>query len=910
VPIDYPILTPKEFVFLCADVLDAEGFEEVRVIEGPGDWKEDVHADEVIHSQSGVYEILHFRVQCKHYAKSGDKVKLDEVNEMFPYLFSTNANRLLIITDTDLTTQAKQEIVAFNEKNPIKRVIYWTNRELDNRLLKHRLLIEKYFPTKAIHSNTSSLNCNPYKLLESYKESDSANFFGRTNDIQALLESVYRDKITILFGESGVGKTSLLNAGLFPRLREEGWVIISTRCLDNPVEYIKKEAIGQIERIDKGETNETLKAKEGFDDFLYALSNKANDLHLRIIIVIDQAEELFTLCDETDRATFSAGLTTFLNSGTVNGNFALVLSIRADYIGDLRSWTRNKAGLDSVFSWNGLHSVTRFISEEAKLAIEGPTKQFDIVYDSSLLEELLTDLLKIGGGFVYQPYLQIVCSTLFDETIKNQPKINKTTLTLETYRKLGNSVGIIASFFADKLWMGLSQEEQLIARKVTEALTTSEGLRHQLSLEELANSVNEKLEKVAIVINRLVEKRLVHRIVVEDKKQPVYELIHDFLGKHIASQLSNEERQRKEAEELLVESLKRWKKHQVFLSWRELSLIKDFKENLRFNEESMTLIFASHLDTDADLSLLEPWFKCFGEMGIPTFMRAHLEVIKPDKMRGLQPFIRKWDNVSVNSLIDFVIQELKSCNDTKKIDTYLNLLYRTKDKRILEDNQVLNFAIQILNYEKAETICVVDALNLLLSSKVGLEMLKPLGDNGIKIMVGTIHNGWYWSGHWEGSPTWYDRYSSAKNRLFTEIAANNPKLSINLLENRIWTCYTARESENLVEILSLVSNDVPIFHKILLTHWSAYARQAAARALGKISSEGALNSLVEGLTTPYSVVLREILVILDRKGTAKALPALLKLSQDQSLSEANVGYLQRAIQKINSRESAKSNDVN
>lgn len=130
------------------------------------------------------------------------------------------------------------------------------------------------------------------------------------------------------------------------------------------------------------------------------------------------------------------------------------------------------------------------------------------------------------------------------------------------------------------------------------------------------------------------------------------------------------------------------------------------------------------------------------------------------------------------------------------------------------------------------------------------------------------------------------------------------------MERRIWECFKARESENLVEVLSLVSRDVPTFRKILLKHWSAYARQAAARALDRIGSEDAMNALVEGLTTPYSVVLREILMALNRKGTARALPALIKLSEDSSLSEASVGYLQKAIQKINKRKNGqKDSDV-
>ena len=464
-PIDYKILTPKDFVLRCADVIDAEGFEEVRVLEGPGDWKEDVHADEIIHSQSGVYEVLHFKVQCKHYANSGNPVSLGEVNEMFPYLFSTDANRLLIVTDTDLTTQAKQEINSFNVKYPIKKVIYWTKRELDNRLLRHRWILNKYFPViPEVPANRAQPNFNPYKLLDSYKETDNEYFFGRDNDIRVLIEAVYRNRTVILFGESGVGKTSLLNAGLFPRLRQEGWLIVSTRCLDTPLENIEREAIAQIESLDRKIDVASLAQNGTFDSFLQHLSKLSDNLELRILVVIDQAEELFTLCDESDRNSLSLAISNSLNLTNAKGSLSFLFSLRDDYIGDLRVWTRGKVALDAVFSWDGLHSVGRFTVEEARLAIEEPLKRMSVSYDQSLLDHLLIDLQQLGNGFVYQPYLQIVCSTLFDECSKLADKDNF-SINLDLYKKLDGAPGIIGSFFSEKLWGGLLRTNRSLREK-------------------------------------------------------------------------------------------------------------------------------------------------------------------------------------------------------------------------------------------------------------------------------------------------------------------------------------------------------------------------------------------------------------------------------------------------------------
>ncbi len=900
--VNYTLLSPKDFVLLCADIMEAEGFKEVRVLEGPGDWKEDISADEIIFSQSGVYEVLHFKVQCKHYAKSGNKVSPTEVNEMFPYLFSTDANRLLIVTDTDLTTQAKQEINSFNKKNPIKKVIYWIERDVENRLLKHRWILNKYFPSepelKIAHSDKIF---NPYKMLEFYRETDFKYFFGRSTDIKILAESVYKNKTIILFGESGVGKTSLLHAGLFPLLRRENWIIISSRCLDKPVENIRREALIQI-GLQNEQRIEIDRLKKGvkFADFLSELSQISNSLGLKILIVLDQAEELFTLCDEDDRNTFSEGLTVFLNSNEIHGTFSLLLSLRNDYVGDLRSWARSKHALDSAFSWDGLHCIGRFTVEQARLAIAEPAKRLNVLYDNMLLEQLLNDLLAIGNGFVYQPYLQIVCSTLFEEALKDAGAANNFVICPERYESLNRAMGIITSFFSEKLWVDFSQKEQTIARNIAKSLTTSEGLRHQLTLGELADATGENKDDIAIVLKRLIDKRLVHRVIIEQEVEPVYELIHDFLGKQIANQLSEEEKHCKEAEELLSEALRRWKKHGVVLSEREITVLEEYGQKLRFKGEEMGLIFTSLLDKSLNLLQHKIWFESFGSDAISTFVKAYLSA-EGHILINFDKVVSSWTDELVNQLTATVLTtpELK---EDDKVGRYLALLAETKNPRVLNDPKVIDLAFSALD-TKLGANYVVSALKILMATRKGIDLLKNSGDKAIRIMIDTIHDGWNYGGQWYGTPTWFSRYRDQYAKIFIELSRDNIALVINLLHERIWHCGKARESENLVDAFSLVSNDVNQFRRILLNHWTAYAQLAAVRALTKIGSEEAINALIEGLSSQYSTVLRDIIIALAQKGTVTALPALEKLTEDPFLSESNIGYLQKTIQKIKMRAS-------
>ena len=70
---------------------------------------------------------------------------------------------------------------------------------------------------------------NPYKGLYPYEEKDKRIFYGREADKKKLFRLVKYNFLTAVFGKSGIGKTSLLNAGLFPQLREEGFLPIRLR---------------------------------------------------------------------------------------------------------------------------------------------------------------------------------------------------------------------------------------------------------------------------------------------------------------------------------------------------------------------------------------------------------------------------------------------------------------------------------------------------------------------------------------------------------------------------------------------------------------------------------------------------------------------------------------------------------
>ena len=101
---------------------------------------------------------------------------------------------------------------------------------------------------------THSLDAeNPWPGLMPFTEATRAFFHGRDAEAAELLRRVRRERLTILFGQSGLGKTSLLFAGLFPRLRTADFLPVYLR-LDpvnvrlSPVAQIKQ-ALAEMERM-------------------------------------------------------------------------------------------------------------------------------------------------------------------------------------------------------------------------------------------------------------------------------------------------------------------------------------------------------------------------------------------------------------------------------------------------------------------------------------------------------------------------------------------------------------------------------------------------------------------------------------------------------------------------------------
>ena len=173
------------------------------------------------------------------------------------------------------------------------------------------------------NQNIPDNNKNPWKGLNFYTEEDKDNFFGRDEEIQRLSLYVINNTQSVLYGKSGIGKSSIIQAGIFPIARAEGMLPISIRLShDNEQTYIEqiREKFTEEENFGRLEIREIAPRINNHEESLWEYFHRhqflvpGTETIIRPLIVFDQFEEIFTLQkNEKLKLAFFAELADLLN---------------------------------------------------------------------------------------------------------------------------------------------------------------------------------------------------------------------------------------------------------------------------------------------------------------------------------------------------------------------------------------------------------------------------------------------------------------------------------------------------------------------------------------------------------------------------------------------------------------------
>ena len=300
----------------------------------------------------------------------------------------------------------------------------------------------------------------PYRGLLHFREEDAPFFFGRQAAIDKLVDAVGRQLFVAVVGASGSGKSSVVRAGLVPRLRSDrhtAWETVILAPTDQPLKALARALIplveptmDEIDRLVKAtKLAEHFRLREvSLSDIVERILEKQSATD-RVLIVVDQFEELYTLtADEEARRRFLDEI--LATSSRVGSKVNVVLTLRGDFVGKALAYRPLSDRLQDAQI-----NLGPMIREELECAIRKPAEKIELEFEGGLVRRILNDVKDEPGNL---PLLEFVLKELWD---KRRGRI----LLNETYDAIGGLQGAVATK-ADEFLKGLSPAEQKTLQRV------------------------------------------------------------------------------------------------------------------------------------------------------------------------------------------------------------------------------------------------------------------------------------------------------------------------------------------------------------------------------------------------------------------------------------------------------------
>jgi WD40 repeat protein len=293
----------------------------------------------------------------------------------------------------------------------------------------------------------------PYRGLRPFREEDADFFFGRDTYVERLRDVVGKRRVVAVVGASGSGKSSVVRAGLVPHLRRgergEVWEIVTLLPGEHPVRALAASLLpflepGMTEAERLGEVGRLTGLLRGGE---VSLAEAAARLLARqtgtqnLLLVIDQWEEVYTLCHDVEERTRFIDL---VLEAADRRALTVVLTLRGDFYGR----ALEHRGLADVLE-SGVISLGPMLRPELELAIGGPAERAGLAFEPGLVDRICDDVEEEPGNL---PLLEFVLTALWEER-------RGRWLVHAAYERMGELRGAIAER-AESLYAELSEAER------------------------------------------------------------------------------------------------------------------------------------------------------------------------------------------------------------------------------------------------------------------------------------------------------------------------------------------------------------------------------------------------------------------------------------------------------------------
>ncbi|MBL8620969.1 MAG: SUMF1/EgtB/PvdO family nonheme iron enzyme [Myxococcales bacterium] len=335
---------------------------------------------------------------------------------------------------------------------------------------------------------------NPYRGLAAFGAEDRALFFGRGADVGAIVDRLRSEQAVVVVGDSGVGKSSLVRAGVLPAIAagglggERAWATATMRPGADPLAAAAA----------------ALDGDGGFEARLTAATGGGGGL----VLFVDQAEELITQSARAVAARFADALVAALAR---DPGLRVIASVRGDFVTRLAE----VPGLAALVT-RGLQLVSPLDDAGRREAIVGPAQVAGVEFEPAAVDALCADSAGRGG----LPLLQFALTLLWQRR-----DVAAARITAADVAAIGGVAGALARH-ADGVIAALDPRGRELARRILTGLVTADGTTAVRDAGELAlRGAGAEAALAALIDGRLIVAR-------DGRDGASYALAHDALIAH------------------------------------------------------------------------------------------------------------------------------------------------------------------------------------------------------------------------------------------------------------------------------------------------------------------------------------------------------------------------------------------